>query len=218
MISERKACPVSNRNRAAQAGGLIRYFLILVGALVVVVTFTPVVPWWGKALAGSFDDPSGDVLVVLAAAHNDEEMLSYSSYLRTEYALRAYKTGGFKRVIVSGGGVPNPTAAAMRDLLQYEGIPNGVIEVETSSKSTRENAIETRKLLGNPDVTVVLLTSDYHMYRAAGAFRKAGLHVVPRPFPDVCKRGSQWAGRWPAFLDLCRESVKIGYYRMRGWI
>jgi uncharacterized SAM-binding protein YcdF (DUF218 family) len=64
----------------------------------------------------------------------------------------------------------------------------------------------------------VLLTSDYHMFRAFRAFRKTGLQVEPRPFPDAYKRINKWNLRWPVFLDLCLEASKTGYYRMRGWI
>ena len=64
----------------------------------------------------------------------------------------------------------------------------------------------------------MLLTSDYHMFRAHRAFKKAGLEVLPKPFPDARKRASEWTGRWPAFLDLVEETLKIGYYYARGWI
>ena len=64
----------------------------------------------------------------------------------------------------------------------------------------------------------VLLTSDYHMFRACRAFRKAGLEVAPRPFPDAGKRAANWLGRWPAFLDEVVETLKIGYYFVRGAI
>jgi len=56
------------------------------------------------------------------------------------------------------------------------------------------------------------------MYWAPRTFRKAGLVVALHLIPDAFKRGGSLAGRWPAFLDLVRESVKIGYYWVRGWI
>ena len=63
----------------------------------------------------------------------------------------------------------------------------------------------------------MLLTSDYHMFRARRAFRKAGLEVEPRPFPDADKRLNNWRARWQVVLDLGVETVKIVYYRVRGW-
>ena len=64
----------------------------------------------------------------------------------------------------------------------------------------------------------VLLTSDYHMFRAYRAFRKAGIDVQPRPFPDAIKQSMSRMNRWPVFLGLCTETTKIAYYFMRGWI
>ena len=64
----------------------------------------------------------------------------------------------------------------------------------------------------------MLLTGDYHMYRAWRAYRKAGLDVAPRPFPHVIKIASCRTCRWQLFVALCRETALIGYYRARGWI
>ena len=64
----------------------------------------------------------------------------------------------------------------------------------------------------------VLLTSDYHMFRAYRTFRKAGFEIAPRPFPDMLKLSSCWLCRWQAFVTLSDESAKIAYYYARGWI
>jgi len=56
---------------------------------------------------------------------------------------------------------------------------------------------------------VVLLTSDYHMFRARRMFEKAGLKVVPMPIPDGLKRATRLTLRWWVFLDLVRESAAI---------
>jgi uncharacterized SAM-binding protein YcdF (DUF218 family) len=109
-------------------------------------------------------------------------------------------------------------AEAMRDFLECHGVPREAIRLETRSNSTRENALYTKELLAGVPGRKVLLTSEYHMFRAHGAFRRVGLEVLPRPYPDVRKRAASWIGRWPAFLDLVVETVKIGYYRPRGWI
>ena len=94
--------------------------------------------------------------------------------------------------------------------------------METASDNTRENALFVQKLLASapprPGSRLVLMTSDYHMFRAWRAFRKAGLTVLPRPIPDGGKRAGSWWRRWPVFLDLAQESVKIAYYYGRGWI
>lgn len=185
------------------------------GLVFVVATLTPLVSWWGRQLAGPWDDPRGEVLIVLGASTLEDGTLGVDSYWRAVYAKLVYHEGGVRQVLVSGGG---GVAVALKDFIQCQGVPPEVIRLEASSTSTRENALYSRDLLAGVSGRPVLLTSDYHMYRAHRAFRKAGLEVLPRPFPDAIKRASFWRSRWPAFLDLVLETGKIGYYRLRGWI
>ncbi len=197
--------------------GLFWLFFAL-GVLVVVVTFTPLVSWWGVELAGPWEDPKGDVLLVLSGSLSSDGIIGESSYLRAKYAILAYRRDGFRTVVLSGGGQPIPIATAMRDFMIGEGVPPGAILTETASTSTRENGLYSRKLLEGLPGKKVLMTSDYHMFRAYRVFRKLGVEVTPRPIADAEKRAAGYRGRWPAFLDLLEETVKIGYYDARGWI
>ncbi|HWB82773.1 MAG TPA: YdcF family protein [Bryobacteraceae bacterium] len=191
--------------------------LMAAGCLLLLVMFTPLVPWWARQLAGPWNDPQGDMLIVLGGSAVDSGFLGDSSYWRSVYAARVYRQSPYREVIVSGGGAWH-VAQLMRDFVVCEGIPAGIVQVEDQSGSTRENALFVKKLLGNTPGRKVLLTSDYHMFRARRAFQKAGLNVLPHPFPDVVKRSSSRAERWPLFFDLCTEMVKCGYYYARGWI
>lgn len=65
------------------------------GLLVVVVTFTPLVSWYSGLLAGAWEDPRGDVLIVLAAERLDSDTLGLGSYWRSVYANLAWREGGF---------------------------------------------------------------------------------------------------------------------------
>lgn len=179
-----------------------------------VVALTPAVNWYASRLAGPWRDPDGDILIVLAGADLDGGFPAENTILRCLYAARAYRAGHFRQIVVSGFRSGNH----MRQLLAAEGIPAGRIAVEDAAKSTRENALNVTALVGKIDGTKVLLTSDYHMFRAARAFRKAGLRFLPRPIPDALKRGSSARKRWVVFQDETAESLKIVYYRLRGWI
>jgi uncharacterized SAM-binding protein YcdF (DUF218 family) len=191
--------------------------LAATGLLVATVVFTPVTPWWARKLAGPMDDPTGEILIVLGGSALEDGIIGESSYWRSVYAVRAYRQSPFARVIVSGGGQFHP-AASMRDFLVASGIPADRIMVENRSVSTRENAVYTKQLIASDNRRLVLLTSDYHMFRALRAFRKVGLNVTPRPFPDASKRSASVSERWPVFFELCEEEVKTGYYWVRGWI
>lgn len=154
----------------------------------------------------------------------DQDLIGVNSYWRAVYASLAWRAGGFRQVVISGGGPERtPIAVPMRQFLVCMGVPADAILVETKSQNTWENARYTRELLEerrltDPPHRLVLLTSDYHMYRARRAFERAGLAVRPRPFPDVIKRSFCWYCRWDAFVDLVWEAAKIAYYRARGWI
>lgn len=188
------------------------------GVLVLVVTFTPLVRWWAYAYAHPWSDPQPGVLIVLGGAEGPRGMIGYDSYIRAEYALLDYQKIGFGTIILSGGGRERAVADNMRDFLQCEGIPAAVLKTESASMSTRENALLTARMLQGYVGNLILLTSDYHMFRAYRTFRKAGLNVIGNPAPDVIKRAGTWQGRWPAFLDLVTETLKIVYYKSRDWI
>jgi uncharacterized SAM-binding protein YcdF (DUF218 family) len=202
-----------------RAGRWIARALTAIGCLLVLVTLTPLDRWWINWLAGPWNDPKGEVLVVLGA-DSMKDAIGWSSYWRSVYAVRAWREGGFSEVVVSGGSLNGevPAAERMRDFMVSQGIPASAIMVEGESHSTRENALKSKALLDKLPGRKVLLSSDYHMFRAARVFRKAGIDIVPRPLPDAAIRIDTWRDRWPVFWGLCVETVKIGYYFARGWI
>jgi uncharacterized SAM-binding protein YcdF (DUF218 family) len=193
--------------------------LAAIGFLFVFVTVTPLDGWWIQRLAGPWNDPKGDVLVVLGS-DAVRDIIGGSSYWRSVYAVRAWREGGFREVLVSGGSMGGevPAAERMRDFMVSQGIPASAVRVEGESHSTRENALKSKAPLETLPGRKVLLTSDYHMYRAYRVFRKAGIDIQPRPLPDAAKQIGSWGNRWPVFLGLCVETGKIGYYFARGWI
>jgi uncharacterized SAM-binding protein YcdF (DUF218 family) len=188
--------------------------LAALGLLMLLVTVAPP-HWYVERLAGRWSYPTGPVLIVLGSDTFGEDLLGESSYLRSVYALRAWKEGGFRRVILSGS---LEVTGPMRDYLMCQGIPAEVILIEGRSKSTHQNALFTAQIVRPLEGPWVLLTSDFHMWRAYRAFTKAGLAVMPRPLPDAIKRMNDWRSRWPVFVDLAEESAKIAYYWVRGWV
>ena len=185
-----------------------------VGLVVLLVSLTPFVSWYSRVLAGPWNDPEGAILIVLGGGEFDEGFPAENSTWRGIYAYRSWKTGRFQRIVISGSRV----SGDMRELLLCKGVPPDAVVTENASLSTRENAMNTAHLLAGESGSKVLLTSDYHMFRASRAFRKAGLKILPRPIPDAGKRATSVLRRWPAFLDEVVETAKIGYYAMRGWI
>ncbi|MGO9272992.1 MAG: YdcF family protein [Terriglobia bacterium] len=197
---------------------LITRLLAVGGLLVVLATVTPIDNWWIRTLRGEVDYYEGDVLIVLAGSEFSDGTMGWNSYLRSKYAVLYFRPGGFRTVLVSGGPASLPTAFPMADWMRCHGIPAEDIHLETASHSTYQNALYTRDLLQSMAGRKVLLTSDYHMFRARRVFAKMGINVLPLPIPDARKRTSNFLSRWPVFCELGVETAKIGIYWLRGLI
>ena len=202
-----------------RASRLTVRLLAVLGLVFAVATFTPIDNWWANLLEGQDYYESGDVLIVLSGSRFSDGTMGWSSYLRSMYAVWNFRPGGFRQIVVTGG-PPSamPTAVAMADWMRCHGVPAEDIQVETAANSTRENALYTKDLLSRLPGRKVLLTSDYHMFRARRVFAKLGIQVLPQPIPDVKKRVGSRISRWSLFCELLQETGKIGYYWLRGWI
>jgi len=189
------------------------------GLFVVLVTVFPVDSAILRLISTEWDGRPGRVLIVLGA-DSLPDMIGLSTYWRSVYAVRMWREGGFERVLLSGGknAAGATVADQMRQFLVSQGVPPERIDVEGESRDTHENAIYTKRMLGPQPGPSVLLTSDYHMFRAVRVFRKAGLDVHPRPIPDAAKLMGHWRLRWSLFVDLAIENSKTLYYFVRGWI
>ncbi len=85
-------------------------------------------------------------------------------------------TGGDARVFGSGPA----EAAIMKEWAARLGVPSESIITENQARTTYENAVRTKHLLGNR-TTIVLVTSAAHMPRASALFRTQGFDVIPYP-------------------------------------
>lgn len=193
---------------------------MLTGALLLVATYTPLVPWVAAVLSREWTDSDGDILVVLAGSavqfegRPTEVVIGESSYWRAIHAARAFQQGHFRVVVVSGARASDP----MKRFLMASGVPEKAIITQDRSNSTREDALYCKPILEKLVGKRVLLTSDYHSYRASRAFARAGIAVTPRPFSDVLKRSQIRSARWQGLWIITEELTKIAYYRARGWI
>jgi uncharacterized SAM-binding protein YcdF (DUF218 family) len=201
----------------ARARRLVVMALAGLGLLVLVITFSPLVYWyasWLAGLAGPWNVPQGDILIVLSASAGPNGLLARDSYLRASYGVLAWREGHFRKVLVCG----RDAGPGMRNFMIFSGVPADAIVVEQESMSTHENAAFAAAFLRGEKGRIMLLTSDYHMYRAAAAFRREGLEIDTLPIPDVRKYSNRLTYRWPIATELGEETIKIIYYRWKGWI
>ena len=200
-------------NTLRTAGRWFSRICAAIGFIFVLTSFTPIVSWWAQAYAGPIERPKGDILILLSAADDDRGGISFSSYWRAREAIFAYQTGGFKKIVITGGGGPG-----ILDYMIVEGIPREAIIAEWGSRNTRQSGVAMARMLQTMPGKKVLLTSDFHMYRALRVFRKLDIDVTPMPVRDVIQRAAHWGGRFESFETMAGESAAIVDYWLRGWI
>lgn len=104
---------------------------------------------------------------------------------RLWHAVRLFRAGKARRIILSGGVVKTGNgseARAMQRFLLDMGVPAEAMQLETGSTSTSANAVKTAAILKKQGISEVLLvTSALHMPRARKLFEKQGLAVIPGP-------------------------------------
>jgi uncharacterized SAM-binding protein YcdF (DUF218 family) len=178
------------------------------------------------------EDHVYDAVVVLsgmvsaeASAATDEVELNAASD-RVVRALELFRAGRVRHVVISGGppfprGREPTEPELLRDRLVAWGVPAERILVETRSRNTRENAVETARLLAERKLeSVVLVTSASHAPRALGCFRAVGL--APDLLPVDHRVGGEggWLPRATALArstDALRELAGRAVYFVRGW-
>ena len=109
---------------------------------------------------------------------------------RTVCGARQFKAGVARRLVLSGGDAsifgsgPNE-AMVMKTLAVDLGVPEEAIVLETRSRTTYENAVETRRILGSGPV--LLVTSAIHMPRSMALFTKQELSPTAAPCTYVTR-------------------------------
>lgn len=128
-----------------------------------------------------------DVIIVLGAGLQRNNQPGPALIRRAAHAADLYHAGYAPIVICSGGKPGNRTrseADACAELLRGAGVPESAIILEGSSRSTEENAFESKLIMdANGWRTAVVVSDNYHLFRALRLFRNAGIPIVTSPAP-----------------------------------
>lgn len=133
-----------------------------------------------------------DVAVVLTGITDSDRQPKDRVYFnkgadRILHPLQLYKMGKVKHILISGGSgrlvgkLTNESEAdELAAVLKLAGVPDSAITLEDQSRNTRENAVFSVEILQQkfPSRSYLLVTSAFHMRRAAGCFRQAGVPVT----------------------------------------
>ena len=197
------------------------------GALLWLLSVSPGADILVRGLEAPYEavrEPRGDVIVLLGGGASDRApdlsgtgAPSEEMWGRIVTAARLQKRLGVP-VIVSGGKVFQGKAAEapiVKRILVDLGVPADRVIPEERSRDTRENAkyaagIARRAGYRDP----VVVTSAYHMRRAAMEFRRAGLPATPCPAVFQTWAGKEYGPEdvLPDGASLRRSSVAIREY------
>jgi uncharacterized SAM-binding protein YcdF (DUF218 family) len=107
---------------------------------------------------------------------------------RVAHTVMLYKKGLVEKIVISGGTgriLHNEVleAAELKEAFLLYEIPEEDLLIETQSRNTAESALNCKPIVDNrwPDEPVLLITSAFHMKRAAGCFHTAGIEATPFP-------------------------------------
>ena len=182
------------------------------------------------------DIPASKCIVLLGGAV--EPVMSprvdfdlHDSVDRVRKAANLHRAGKAELIIVAGGNQPwmdfsQTEAQATEVLLMEWGVPATAIKLEGGSRNTRENAVNSARLLQQHRCGIPLLvTSAAHMPRSVAAFSKVDVDVFPVStdvrvintpnltvmdfLPD--------AGALKMTTDAMREWIGQWVYRFREW-
>ena len=170
--------------------------------------------------------PSADAIVVLGGgmgAHKKchaPEM--FGSADRVWQGARLYKAGLSSQVFCTGGGCEDATVPLLIDF----GVPREAISFSEEPRNTEEEAkLIAERLVGSRDAGVgcrgkpriLLVTSAWHMNRAAALFEHAGLEVITAPtdFEMSCILEEEFevGDLFPSVEALARNT-----YAVKEWV
>ncbi len=130
-----------------------------------------------------------DVIIVLGSGLRRDGRPGDALYRRSLRAAELYTEGFAPNVICTGGqtnGYPRSEADACREVLEANGVPAGAIMLDDHSRSTEENALNSREIMAAQGWQDAVLVSDsFHMLRGQWIFESQGLMVYPNPVPST---------------------------------
>ncbi len=174
-----------------------------------------------------------DAIVVLGAGVGDLSWVglpaepSGTALVRLVKGISLYHKLRLPLVLVGGNGNPSrdvtADADAMKRVARDAGVPEKDMIIENTSRNTVEGARALSSLIKGK--RIILVTSAYHMKRAARMFRKQGFDVIPSPAAYISEQRKFTlyslipnASSLHNSSSACAEYISLCWYRLRGAI
>ena len=195
-----------------------KIFLLLGLCWFLLLSFQPVSNALLKPLERSFpsllETPNVEYILVLGSGHKSDENLSITSQVkmvginRLVEGIRHYKNLENAKLIVSGySSTDKNSHALMQEKLAISlGVKQeDIIRLDTT-KDTKEEAIETKKIVGENEL--ILVTSASHMKRSFLLFKKEGLNVIASPTNHLAYEDDSYSAYFSAKnLRNCETAI-----------
>jgi uncharacterized SAM-binding protein YcdF (DUF218 family) len=181
--------------------------------------------------------PNGDAVIVLGGFLRQPAPPRVTPDLtdagdRALQALRIFRAGTARHIVISGGNLPWQAglvaeAELIADLLVELGVPRSALTLDSRSRNTHENALNTAVIFKeNGWGRGILVTSATHMPRAVESFRKAGVEVIPAPTDVLAIYPREYglfdflpdAGALVKTTSAIKEMIGHKIYIYQGWV
>lgn len=175
------------RARVAAAGSLL-LLLIISSPLVARPLLGSLEAWYPVPAMGK--DSHYEAIVVLGGGVLEPGTLRPTAELtafsrnRTTCGVDLFQRGYADKILLTGGNgyafrQAQKDAPEMKRWAQRLGVPDHALLTEEESRTTYENATETKRRIG--PASILLVTSASHLLRATALFTKQGFQVTPSP-------------------------------------
>ena len=156
---------------------------------------------------------AADAIVVLGAAQYDGRP-SPVLQERLDHALQLYEDGIAPLIVLTGGKQERDRVTEANTGYRYllaKGVPEDALELEDQGTSTWDSLRAARRFLFDQGVDrIVLVTDDYHAYRAQATARDIGFDATVSPSDSLLSGSNQ-------LRHLTRETAAVAVGRIIGY-
>lgn len=154
-----------------------------------------------------------DVIIVLGAGVQRDGSPGPALIRRTGRAVELWRQGIAENILCTGA-IPESRsrseAAACRDALLARGVADSAIFLEENSRSTEENAIESKLIMQEEGwQRAVVVTDGFHTLRANWIFANRGVDARFSPVPADRMQGMVY------FYSLLRETLALHWQAVK---
>jgi uncharacterized SAM-binding protein YcdF (DUF218 family) len=200
------------RGLVAAAGALAVIAILVIG-------FTPLVPWLLHGPPNADPLEKCDAVVSLSAGINQDDTLAAGTQDRALHSFALLRAGWAPRLVLTGN--ESQGESLIRREMNALGL-NFPIENSGPVIDTHDESVTVARLVRERGWRrVILVTHDWHMPRAAAAFEKAGVDVLRSPCPDSrcdMHHPNRLPDRIRALACIIHEMIGYRMYRIRGWV